>query len=63
MFEEDEPRADLRYRIGENLESYSVVDLEELMQNLEAEIGRVKLEIDRKKGDLNAAESLFLNKT
>ncbi|MEK9828398.1 MAG: DUF1192 domain-containing protein [Alphaproteobacteria bacterium] len=63
MFEEDEPRPDLRYRIGENLESYSVVDLEELMQNLEAEIGRVKLEIDRKKGDLNAAESLFLNKT
>ncbi len=49
MFEEDEPRPDLRYRIGENLESYSVVDLEELMQNLEAEIGRVKLEIDRKK--------------
>ena len=63
MFEEDEPRLDLRYRIGENLESYSVVDLEELMQRLEAEIGRVKLEIDRKKGDLNAAESLFLNKT
>ena len=25
MFEDDPPKPDLRYRIGENLESYSVV--------------------------------------
>ena len=62
MFEDDPPKPDLRYRIGENLESYSVVDLDELLKSLEDEIKRVHDEKARKKGDLSAAESLFVSK-
>lgn len=59
MFEDDSPKPDARYSLGDDLEKLSVVDLEELMNDLATESDRVKAEIGRKRGDISAAESLF----
>lgn len=59
MFEEDAPKPASGYRLGDNLDAWSVEDLRELLDRLRGEIDRVQLEVDRKRGDLSAAESLF----
>ena len=43
----------------EDLEPYSVGDLEARIASLETEIGRVRAAIDKKKNRLSAAEALF----
>lgn len=45
--------------IGENLETLSVAELEKRIENLEAEIVRVRAEVDRKKRHEEAARALF----
>lgn len=45
--------------IGENLETLSVAELEQRVKDLEAEIARVGLELDRKRRHEAAARSLF----
>lgn len=59
MMEEEAPEAVAGYRLGENLEAWSVSDLNALVDKLKREIERVHEEVGRKRGDLNAAESLF----
>ncbi len=57
--DEDEPRKKPNYEIGQMLDPLSVDELEEVVSVLSQEIERLKAEIDRKKSDLSAAESLF----
>lgn len=45
--------------IREDLSPLGVVELEHRIGTLEAEIQRVKTQIERKKGDRSAAESFF----
>ena len=45
--------------IGENLETFSVAELEQRIKHLEAEIARVRHELDRKRAHEAAARSLF----
>lgn len=59
MFEDDAPKPVPGYRLGEDLEKWSVGDLKLLLEDLSAETARVEAEIRRKRGDLSAAESLF----
>lgn len=59
MFEDDAPKPETGYRLGDNLDKLSVGDLEDLIGDLAQEIERVKAEVSRKRGDLSAAESLF----
>ena len=59
--EEDAPRPSGTHRLGDELTRLSVVDLEELIAALEAEIGRVAAERDRKAGAIGGAQALFRN--
>lgn len=59
MFEEEDPKPQLGYRIGDDLEKWSVGDLQELLEDLKKDMERVEAEISRKRGDISAAESLF----
>ena len=59
MFEDEAPKPVEGYRLGENLDAWSVGDLNDLINDLNNEIRRVEAEIGRKQGDLSAAESLF----
>jgi uncharacterized small protein (DUF1192 family) len=45
--------------IGDNLETLSVAELEERIRAFEAEIERVKAELDRKRAHESAAAALF----
>lgn len=45
--------------IGESLETLSVAELEHRIKHLEAEIERVRLELDKKRKHEAAARSLF----
>ncbi len=45
--------------IGENLDVISIVELEQRVHLLEAEIARVKAEVIRKTASLSAAEAFF----
>lgn len=59
MFDDDEVQSKPEEFIGQNLESWSVNDLEDLIDRLQAEIKRVEVEKNRKRGDRSVAESLF----
>jgi uncharacterized small protein (DUF1192 family) len=48
--------------IGDNLETLSVAELEERIRTFEAEIERVKAELDRKRAHESAAAALFKRK-
>ncbi len=45
--------------IGDNLQTLSVVELEKRITDLETEIARVRLELDRKRQHEAAARALF----
>jgi uncharacterized small protein (DUF1192 family) len=45
--------------IGENLESFSVAELQKRIEDLQSEIERVRLELDKKRKHEAAARSLF----
>ena len=59
MLEEDEIQPKLEDTIGQNLDVWSVGDLEDLVLRLQTEIQRVEEECNRKRGERSAAESLF----
>lgn len=49
----------LREALREDLEVYAVVDLEERIADLEAEIGRTKAQLERKRAGRSAADAFF----
>jgi uncharacterized small protein (DUF1192 family) len=53
------PKKQSGLAIGDQLETLSVSELEKRIKDLEAEIVRVRLEIDRKKRHEEAAHALF----
>lgn len=63
MFEDLEPRpargASLVAVTREDLDTYSVEDLKERIETLEAEIARTRAAIDGKSSQRNAADALF----
>lgn len=59
MFDDEEVQSRPEEFIGQNLESWSVKDLEDLIMRLQTEIKRVEGERVRKSGGLSVAESLF----
>lgn len=59
MFEEEAPKPKPGHRLGDNLDALSVGDLQELVAELQEEIRRVEADMERKRGGLSAAESLF----
>jgi uncharacterized small protein (DUF1192 family) len=59
MFDEDEFQPKSEDIIGQNLDVWSVSDLEDLILRLQTEIKRVEAERNRKYGDRFSAESLF----
>lgn len=58
-WEDVQPRKTASGSIGENLENFSVAELEARLAELEAEITRVRNERDRKKGLSAAAAEVF----
>ncbi|WP_312735149.1 DUF1192 domain-containing protein [Brevundimonas sp.] len=63
MFEDLEPRPQrgehLRALSREDLDVYSIEDLEERIAAMDAEIGRARAAIDAKRSKKNAADALF----
>ena len=63
MFEDIEPRPQrgdpLRALSREDLDVYSIEDLEERIAAMDAEIGRARAAIDAKRSTKNAADALF----
>ncbi|HEX6866715.1 MAG TPA: DUF1192 domain-containing protein [Caulobacteraceae bacterium] len=64
MFEEAaEPRTArgqaLKEALREDLEVYSVADLEERIVELEREIARVRAQLDKKRAGRSAADAMF----
>ena len=59
MFDEDDFQPKSEDVIGQNLDAWSVDDLGDLIIRLQTEIRRVEEDINRKRGDRSAAESLF----
>ena len=63
MFEEIEPRPQrgepLRALSREDLDVYSIEDLEERIAAMDAEIGRARAAIEAKRSKKNAADALF----
>ena len=59
MLDEEEPKKQRDYTLGEKLEDFSISDLEELKLHLEHEIARVEAETARKNATKIAAASIF----
>ncbi len=63
MFEDLEPRPQrgepLRALSREDLDVYSIEDLEERIAAMDAEIGRARAAIEAKRSKKNAADALF----
>ena len=63
MFEDIEPRPQrgepLRALSREDLDVYSIEDLEERIAAMDAEIGRARAAIETKRSKKNAADALF----
>lgn len=58
MFDDDLPKSKTAV-FPRNLETLSVSDLEEYIEELESEIARVKADIDKKKASSDAASAFF----
>lgn len=63
MFDEDEEKAKKRrdIEIGSDLSTLSVDELDERIELLKAEIGRIEEEKKQKQSSLSAAEAFFKN--
>ena len=63
MFDEDEEKAKKRrdIEIGSDLSTLSVDELDERVELLKAEIGRIEEEKKQKQSSLSAAEAFFKN--
>lgn len=60
MFNDDlEPRKAMTVTLPRNLENMSVAELEEYIEELNAEIGRVEADIEQKNASKEAADSVF----
>ncbi len=58
---DDLPKPKPSMVIGESLESISLAELEQRIKALEAEIARVRDEINRKQASKSAADAFFKN--
>jgi uncharacterized small protein (DUF1192 family) len=56
---EDRPKAKPVVAVGENLETLGVIELEQRIRDLEAEIIRTRADIDKKQASKRAADSFF----
>jgi uncharacterized small protein (DUF1192 family) len=59
MEEEDRPKPKFAHVLGENLDMVSIEELHQRVILLEAEITRIKAEIERKTASKSAADSFF----
>jgi len=59
MFDEDLPKPKYDNGLPRNLEDLSIDDLSEYISELETEIARVKVDMDKKKASSKAAASFF----
>ena len=59
MIEEDLPKKPKGRLLGLDLSAFSVQDLREYVEDLEAEIVRVRADLTRKQAALGGAEALF----
>lgn len=61
MFNEDDKPRNLAkpYALGQDVEGFSLADLDETLAKLEAEIARLKAVKERKRGSALAADALF----
>ncbi len=62
MFDDEAPRPKRQIVIGEDLYGFSVGELKERIERLEAEIGRTRTTLDSKKSGLAAADAVFSRK-
>ena len=61
MERDDLPKKKPDIVIGENLDAISVAELEQRIQALDSEIGRIRAEIARKQASRSAADAFFRN--
>jgi uncharacterized small protein (DUF1192 family) len=59
MEEEDRPKPKTAHMPGENLDMVSIEELHQRVTLLEAEIARIKAEIQRKTASKSAADAFF----
>lgn len=57
--DENEPKKKLPFQIGQDLSDLSVGDIEEVVAELEAEIGRLQDDAKQKQASKSAADALF----
>jgi uncharacterized small protein (DUF1192 family) len=62
-WDEERPKPKAAVSLGESLETLSVAELEARIKALEAEIVRVKVELERKRAHEAVAAKLFKPKT
>ena len=63
MIEDDAPKKPKGRLIGTDLSAFSVQDLRDYIEELEAEISRVREEQKRKQAALGGAEAIFGRRT
>jgi uncharacterized small protein (DUF1192 family) len=59
MEEEDRPKPKLAHVLGENLDMVSIEELRQRVILLEAEITRIRAEVERKAASKSAADAFF----
>lgn len=59
MIDDEEPRKPKGRMLGADLSAFSVQDLRDYIADLEAEIARVRADLDRKQQAMGGAEALF----
>ena len=59
MVEDDAPKKPKGRLLGTDLSAFSVQDLRDYIEELEAEIARVQADLTRKQAALGGAEALF----
>jgi len=57
--DENEPKKKLPFQIGQDLSDLSVGDIQEVIAELDQEIGRLKADAAQKQASKSAADALF----